>query len=157
MPKLTVDETPPQALATDAVAVSVPVAGSCRFMAYVAIKKSVPGQGKSAGIAAISANPNIKTVIVVDADVDIYDNARVLWAMNTCFEADRDLTIIPNALGSHLNPSAYGENRDERGPMNTKIVIDASRPVTKPFEKPIRRPEDVWSRIDLNDWLDIQT
>ncbi len=141
-------------LVPSVTAVSVPVAGSCRFMTYVAIKKSVAGQGKSAGLAAITANPNLKTAIVVDDDVDIYDDARVLWAVNTCMEADRDLTIIPNALGSHLNPSAYGEVRDERGPMNTKMVLDATRPVTKPFEEPIRPPSEVWQRIRLEDWLD---
>ena len=135
-------------------AVSVPVAGSCRFMTYVAIRKTVPGQGKSAGIAAISANPNLKTVIVVDADVDIYDDTRVLWALNTCCEADQDLTIIPYALGSHLNPSSYGEWRYKRGPMNTKMIFDATRPVSKSFEEPIFPPKEAWSRINLNDWLD---
>jgi len=134
-------------------AVSVPVAGSCRFMTYVSIKKTVAGQGKSAGIAALAANPNIKTAIIVDHDVDIYDDSRVLWAVNTCMEADRDLTLIPNALGSHLNPSAYGEVRDERGPLNTKMIFDATRPVNKSFEEPIRPPADVWNRINLKDWL----
>ena len=73
--------------------------------------------------------------------------------MNTCMEADRDLTLIPNALGSHLNPSAYGEVRDERGPLNTKMIFDATRPVNKSFEEPIRPPADVWNRINLKDWL----
>jgi 2,5-furandicarboxylate decarboxylase 1 len=49
----------------------VPVSGSCRFITYVAIKKSVAGQGKSAGLAAITANPNLKIVVVVDDDIDI--------------------------------------------------------------------------------------
>jgi 2,5-furandicarboxylate decarboxylase 1 len=134
-------------------AVSVPVAGSCRFMTYVSIEKKVAGQGKSAGLAAIASNPNIKMAIVVDHDVDIYDDARVLWAVNTCMEADRDLTMIPNALGSHLNPSSYGEVRDQKGPMNTKIIMDATRPVERAFEEPIRPPSDVWNRIKLEEWL----
>jgi 2,5-furandicarboxylate decarboxylase 1 len=135
-------------------AVYVPVSGACRFTTYVAIKKSVPGQGKSAGLAAITANPNLKIAVVVDDDVDIYDEQRVLWAIATTFEADQDMVVIPNAMGSHLNPSSYGEIRSQHGPMNTKLVIDATRPATLPFEERIRPPQDVWDRIRLEDYLE---
>jgi len=33
----------------------------------------------------------------------------VLWAIGTNFEADRDFAMVPGALGSHLDPAAYGE------------------------------------------------
>ena len=134
--------------------VYLPVSGSCRFTTYVAIKKRVQGEGKSAGMAALTANPGIKIAIVVDSDIDIYDEQRVLWAIATTFEADRDLTIIPNAMGSHLNPSAYGEVRAESGPMNTKVIIDATRPVSLQFENRIGHPQAVWDRIRLKDYLD---
>jgi 2,5-furandicarboxylate decarboxylase 1 len=131
-----------------------PVSGGCRFTVHVAIKKQVPGQGKSAALAAIAADPGIKIAIVVDDDINIYDERDVMWAIATTLEADKGLTIIPNALGSHLNPSSYGEIRDEGGPMNTKIMIDATRPATRPFEERIRPPADVWNRIRLEDYLD---
>ena len=134
--------------------VYLPVSGSCRFTVYVSIKKRVPGEGKSAGLAALSANNNIKIAIVVDDDIDIYDEQRVLWAIATTFEADRDLTIIPNAMGSHLNPAAYGEIRTEPGPMNTKVIIDATRPATLSFEEPISPPLETWDKIKLEDYLD---
>ena len=134
--------------------VYLPVSGCCRFTVYVAIKKRVPGEGKSAGMAALTANPGIKIAIVVDNDIDIYNEQRVLWAIATTFEADRDLTIIPNAMGSHLNPAAYGEVRTKSGPMNTKVIIDATRPVTLPFEVPIKPPQEVWDRITLEDYLE---
>ena len=113
----------------------------------------LPGQGKSAGLAAITANPNLKIVVVVDEDIDIYDEQRVLWAIATTFEADQDLVVIPGAMGSHLNPSSYGEVRTQHGPMNTKMVIDATRPATLPFEERIRPPKDVWDRINLSDYV----
>ncbi len=134
-------------------AVYMPPSGSCVFTAYVQIKKRVPGEGKSAGIAAIAAEPNLKIAIVVDDDVDMYDEAQVLWAIATHCEADRDLTIIPNAMGAHLNPSAYGERRHDKGPMNTKMVIDATRPVTMPFAERIRPPKEAWDRIRLEDYI----
>jgi 2,5-furandicarboxylate decarboxylase 1 len=135
-------------------AVYMPVSGSCRFTVYVAVKKRVPGEGMSAGMAALTANPNIKMAIVVDDDIDIYNEQRVLWAIATTFEADRSLAIIPNAMGSHLNPAAYGEVRNESGPMNTKVIIDATRPATLHFEEPIKPPKEAWDRIKLEDYLD---
>jgi 2,5-furandicarboxylate decarboxylase 1 len=135
-------------------AVFMPVSGSCRFTVYVSIKKRVAGEGKSAGMAALAANSNIKIAIVVDEDINIYDEQRVLWAIATTFEADRDLAMIPNAMGSHLNPAAYGEVRTESGPMNTKIIIDATRPATLHFEEPIKPPQAAWDRIRLEDYLD---
>ena len=134
--------------------VYLPVSGSCRFTVYVSIKKRVPGEGKSAGMAALSANPNIKMAVVVDDDIDIYNEQQVLWAIGTTFEADRDLAIIPGAMGSHLNPAAYGEIRTESGPMNTKVIIDATRPATLPFETRIVPPKDIWNRIKLEDYID---
>jgi len=141
-------------LAPSVSAVYLPVSGGCRFTVYVAIKKRVPGEGKSAGLAAICANPNIKIAVVVDDDIDIHDESRVLWAIASHFEADKGLAVIPNAMGSHLNPSAYGENRDQPGPMNTKVVIDATRPTTPGFPQRIRPPKETWDRIRLEDYLD---
>jgi len=64
------------------------------------------------------------------------------------------MAIIPNAMGSHLNPAAYGEVRTESGPMNTKVIIDATRPATLHFEEPIKPPREVWEKINLEEYLD---
>lgn len=134
--------------------VYMPASGSCVFTAYVSIRKRVPGEGISAGLAAISAEPNLKIAIVVDHDIDIYDEAKVLWAVATHCEADRGIVTIPNAMGAHLNPSAYGEIRHEKGPMNTKLIIDATSPATLHFEKRITPPREAWERIRLEDYVD---
>ena len=52
-----------------------------------------------------------------------------------------DIAVIPNAMGTHLNPSAYGEVRTEKGPMNTNMVLGATRPITLPFADRIRPPK----------------
>ncbi len=134
--------------------VYLPPSGSCVFTAYVKIKKRVPGEGKSAGMAALAAEPNLKIAIVLDDDIDFYNEEQVLWAIATHMEGDRDLAMIPYAMGAHLNPSAYGEVRTEKGPMNTKIVIDATRPSTLPFADRIHPPQKAWDRIRLEDYLD---
>ena len=134
--------------------VYLPVSGACAFTAYVSIKKRVPGEGMSAGMAAIAANSDVKIAIVVDDDIDIYDEQQVLWAIATHFEADQGLAVIPNAMGAHLNPAAYGEVRHEKGPMNTKMVIDATRPATLAFADRIRPHKETWDRIRLQDYID---
>jgi 2,5-furandicarboxylate decarboxylase 1 len=141
-------------LVPSVTAVYLPASGACAFTTYVSIKKRVPGEGMSAGLAAIAANSDIKIAIVVDDDIDIYDEQQVLWAIATHFEADKGLAVVPNAVGAHLNPAAYGEIRTEKGPMNTKMVIDATRPATLPFAERIRPHQETWDRIDLAEYID---
>ncbi len=133
--------------------VYMPASGSCVFTAYVKIRKRVAGEGKAAGLAAIAAEPNLKIAIVVDDDVDIYKEEEVWWAIATHCEADRDLTVIANIMGAHLNPSAYGEVRHQHGGMNSKLIIDATRPATLPFAERIKPPAEAWARIRLEDYL----
>jgi 2,5-furandicarboxylate decarboxylase 1 len=141
-------------LVPSVTAVYLPASGACAFTVYVSIKKRVPGEGMSAGLAAIAANSDIKIAVVVDEDIDIYDEQQVLWAIATHFEADKGLAVIPNAMGAHLNPAAYGEIRTEKGPMNTKMVIDATRPATLDFAERIRPHQETWDRIRLEDYID---
>ena len=74
----------------------------------------------------------------------------VLWALAMRFQADRDLVIIPNIIGSHLNPTAYGYDRLARGPMETKLIFDATKPLPPyDFPKEAQAPDEVLNRIDL--------
>ena len=134
--------------------VHLPPSGNCTFTAYIKIKKRVPGEGKSAGMAALAGDPNVKIAIVVDDEIDIYNDSDVLWAISTHVQADRDVTTIPFAMGAHLDPSAYGEVRTDKGPMQTKMIVDATRPATLPFADRIVPPKEAWERIRLEDYLD---
>ncbi|MBI5442694.1 MAG: UbiD family decarboxylase [Deltaproteobacteria bacterium] len=133
--------------------VYMPPSGCSVFTAYIGIKKRVPGEGKAAGLAALSAEPGLKMVIVVDEDIDIRDEEQVLWAVNTRCQADAGLTIIPQTMGGHLDPSAYGEIRTERGPMASKLIVDATKPVNLPFANRISPPRELWERVRLEDYL----
>ena len=83
-------------------------------------------------------------MIVVDDDVDVFNETQVLWALAMRFQADRDLVIIPNIIGSHLNPTAYGYNRMEKGPMETKLIFDATKPLPPyDFPKEAQAPDEV--------------
>src|SRR5262249_61245895 len=94
--------------------------------------------------------PNIKLVIVVDDDVDVFNETTVLWALAMRFQAARAVVIIPNIIGSHPNPTAYGYNRLEKGPMETKLIFDATKPMPPyDFPKEAKAPDEVLNRVDL--------
>ncbi|MCS6769129.1 MAG: UbiD family decarboxylase [Candidatus Caldarchaeum sp.] len=132
--------------------VNLPKSASSRAHIYVSIRKRNDGEGKQAGLAALAADPNIKMAIVVDEDIDVFDEEQVLWAVAFRFEADRDLVVIPYALGAHLNPSAYSVERSKRGVLQTRLIVDATWPL-KGFEKsPVAKaPQNVVDKIGLGE------
>jgi 2,5-furandicarboxylate decarboxylase 1 len=132
------------------VGVNMPMSGAARAHCYIALKKRAEGEPKQAAMAAMVTDPNIKHVIVVDDDIDVFNETQVLWALAMRFQADRDLAVIPHALGSHLNPTAYGYDRLTKGPMETKLIFDATKPLPPyDFPKEAKAPAEVLKRVDL--------
>ncbi|NJE30862.1 UbiD family decarboxylase [Thermococcus sp. 18S1] len=101
--------------------------GAMWLHAVVSITKQHDGDGKNAILAAFAGHPSLKHVVVVDEDVDIYDDRDVEWAIATRFQADRDLVVIPNARGSSLDPSAEKS-------LTAKWGIDATKPLERKEE-----------------------
>ena len=126
--------------------VCMPVSGNCRFHAYIAIAKRTPGQAKNAICAAFASDMLLKHVIIVDEDIDVYDEEQVLWAVSNRFQADRGLVVIANAQGSELDPSAAP------GGVNAKMGLDATKPLTG-FAPELRVPDEVLKKIRLEDFL----
>lgn len=113
------------------------------FSAIVQADKSNPGEPKNIALAAMTAHVNIKKVVVVDPDVNIYDPADVLWALTNRVDWGRDVFQVPDAQGHEMDPTA-----DERG-VHTKIGIDATyKPERRDYGERIRYPE-----IDLNNYI----
>ena len=125
-----------------------PVSGSGRFHAYIQIKKTHEGQPREAIMAALSSSANIKHVIVVDEDIDVFDDRWVLWAVATRSQWDRDLVVIPNCQAAFLDPTT-----GERG-LGTKGGIDATKPAPpKRFPLRINVPQDVLERVTLEEYV----
>jgi 2,5-furandicarboxylate decarboxylase 1 len=134
--------------------VNCPASGKATFHAYVSIKKTLSGQGKLAGLATLSVpSYPIKTCIVVDEDVDVFDEKNVLWALATRMVPGRDITIIENCAGNALDPAAYDETRLKIGSMQDYMIIDATKPLTLPTPTPIVPPEDLWKRMKLEEYI----
>jgi len=137
--------------------VNLPISGMGRAHAYISLKKARDGEPKQAAFAAFTVDPLIKHVFVVDDDVDVFDEVDVLWCMCTRFQADRDLAIIPYALGSHLTPNTYDLDRNERVEdrhkkvMETKMILDLTKPAP-PTSFPPRCgvPQEVVERANLD-------
>src|SRR5436309_167616 len=53
------------------------------FTCYVSIEQRLPGQAKNAIMAVLGADMYMKRVVVVDHDVDIFDDRQVTWALAT--------------------------------------------------------------------------
>lgn len=135
-------------------AVNLPMSGAARSHCYISLKKRAEGEPKQAALAAFITEPAIKHVIVVDEDIDVFNETRVLWALAMRFQADRDLVVLQNIIGSHLNPTAYGHNRMEKGNMETKLIFDATKPLPPyEFPKEAKAPEEVMKRIDLRQYV----
>ncbi len=131
-------------------AVNLPLSAMGRSHIYISLKKRAEGEPKQAAMAAFVTESSIKHAIVVDDDIDVFNEADVLWCLAMRFQADRDLAIIQNTLGSHLNPTAYGHDRLQKGPMETKLIFDATKPLP-PFEFPklAKAPVDQFEKLDL--------
>ncbi len=110
--------------------VSITPGGTSWLHAVVQIDKQHPDDGRKAAEAAFRGHGSLKHVVVVDADVDIYDLHDVEWAIATRFQADKDLMVWENQPSSSLDPSAtHVPGQKSR---SAKMGLDATIPWDRP-------------------------
>ncbi|BAS28228.1 decarboxylase UbiD [Limnochorda pilosa] len=124
--------------------VFMPPSAYCRLACYVSMRKRVEGEPKNVACAVLAADPFIRYVIVVDEDVDVFDERAVLEAVYRNVRAESDVFSVPGAKGHPLDPLV--ESGGAKGMQVTKIGIDATRPVDAAAEK--ARPAGL-ERVDL--------
>ena len=112
--------------------VHVPASGY-GFHCYLSMKKRPTVEGRERGeqinvmLAALGAVPQIKLIIAVDDDIDIYSDEAVLGALARRFQAvdpvtrDERILVIPAAKGASYDPSSF-----HREYPNSKLLIDAT-------------------------------
>jgi 4-hydroxy-3-polyprenylbenzoate decarboxylase len=82
--------------------------GGGKFLAILQIgKRSMADEGRQrqAALTAFTAFPELKHVILVDEDVNIFDSNDVLWAMTMRYQGDTGTVFIPGVRGHALDPS----------------------------------------------------
>ena len=128
--------------------------GGGKYMAILQCKKTVhtdEGKQRQAALLAFSAFPELKHVILVDEDVDIFDTNDVLWAMNTRFQGDRDIITIPGVRCHPLDPSSHPDYTDSIRDIgiSTKTIFDC----TVPFDQKDRFIRAPFMELDPKKWL----
>src|SRR5271165_6676777 len=141
-----------QALKTAGVVVkdiNVTLGGCAFWHAVISIKKQ-PGEAKNALLAALSVM-DLKHVVVVDDDIDVFDAAEVEWAIATRVQGDKDVMIVGNARAKPLDPSlpqGYGVV-----PTGAKVGIDATIPEGIPREYYERITYAYADRAKIDDYV----
>lgn len=109
-------------------AVHVPHNTCGGFMAFIQMRKTSPGEPQIAIMATLGTEFYTKYVVVVDEDVDIFNQADVMWAIATRVQAEKDIHLIHGAKGAILDPTS-----DPKTFTLTKMGIDATKPDDRDF------------------------
>ncbi len=115
------------------------------FGCVISIHKENEDQPKNALLAALAAYSWIKVAVIVDDDVNPFDPADVMWAIQTRSTPETGFYVVPRI------PSYTRE--DLRDVHRGKVGIDATAPLSKKeiFARRLFPGED---RIRLEDYLD---
>lgn len=98
--------------------------GGCAFWhAVISIRKQA-GEAKNAMLAALSVM-DLKHVVIVDDDIDVFNPMDVEWAIATRVQGDRDVVVIPGARAKPLDPSLAVMPHGVV-PTGAKVGIDAT-------------------------------
>lgn len=102
--------------------------GGCGFYsAVVQIDQKRAGWSRQAILAAFAAFPPLKTVTVVDDDVDIRSASDVEWAMATRHDPRNGIIVLNDIFGHGLNPSFPDY-------LGNKVGFDATQPYPRRSE-----------------------
>ncbi len=132
-----------------------PPEGSGRFLAIISLKQMYPGHADQVLTAAISTEMGaygLKTVIVVDDDINAWDIPRVLYALSFRFQPNRS-QVIKRGRSTPLDPSLPIDAREITG----RLLLDATIPYDWK-EKPlpisldaeiVKRVQSRWAELGL--------
>lgn len=125
-------------------AVHLPFSGAGRFVCYISMTKAYEGQPKEVAIQALARVPALQTIIVVDDDIDAFNEEDVMWAVHVYADPDHDIDVLRNLK----QPTDY------RALGGSRIIVDATRPTNRAFPTKLRVPPRAVDSIRLDEWLD---
>jgi 2,5-furandicarboxylate decarboxylase 1 len=115
-------------------AIREPVAVCCTgssggmYNVRLSLKQRYPGEARNAIAAVFCSTADVKHVVVVDDDVDVFSDEQVDWALATRFQADRDLVVASGFRAVPLDPSLGGSR------TGAKAGFDCTKPLGKDSE-----------------------
>ena len=129
-------------------------AGGGKYLAILQFRKASPsdeGRQRQAALTAFAAFPELKHVILVDEDVNIFDSNDVLWAMTTRYQGDASTVFIPGVRCHPLDPSQspdFSPSIKASG-ITCKTIFDCTVPYS--MKEHFRRADFV--EVDLQRFL----
>lgn len=114
---------------------------------FISMKKMSEGDpGRAA--AAVLTWDWCKNVFVFDEDIDVYNPTEILWALATRVQPHRQVSIIGEIMrGSLVDPSMTDPRK------TSAMIIDATRPLDRPFSPVSKCPDEALVRIRLADFV----
>jgi gallate decarboxylase subunit C len=129
--------------------------GGGKYLAIMQVRKTKStdeGRHRQAALTAFAAFAELKHIILVDEDVDIYNTDDVLWAMTTRYQADVSTVLIPGTYCHILDPSsspAFSPSILAPG-IACKTIFDCTAPYA--LKKDFRRAE--FMDVNVEDYLE---
>jgi gallate decarboxylase subunit C len=129
-------------------------AGGGKYLAILQFKKhSIRDEGRQrqAALTAFAAFAELKHVVLVDEDVNIFDTNDVLWAMTTRYQGDVSTVFIPGVRCHPLDPSQspdFSPSIPADG-VSCKTIFDC----TVPFHLKDRFKRAEFVQVDLKKFL----
>jgi len=117
------------------------------FHAYVAINQSRSGEARQVMLGLLGWDAYLKTVIAVDADVDITDDSNVLWALAVHFQPHKDVIMIEGLPGSALDPSASESGNTSRMGLDATRATDFGGTLAKIDPEAMQNASVILGRI----------
>ena len=123
------------------VGVHMPHSLCSRLGAYVSIRKEREGIAKQVGHATLLESGFFTWIVVVDEDIDVFNEQEVIWALASYTDPSRDVDLVKNSYNLFNTAAGY-----------QKVVIDATRPLDYPFPEKFKVPDDVMAAIRPEEW-----
>ena len=113
------------------LAVNCPPEGVALASAIVQLQPRYVGHSLNAGRTLISSRvgSHLKTIVLVDDDIDPFDLGQVWWAINTRVQGSRDIEVFKFSTEPRSDPSVPRQNAE----FGDKIIIDATKKLDYPY------------------------
>jgi len=117
------------------------------YNVFISMKKMSEGDPGRAAAAALTFD-HAKNVFVFDDDIDVFNPTEILWALATRVQPHLQVSILqPLFRGNFLDPSLVDEIK------TSGMIIDATRPLDRPFSQVSKCPDDAMERIKLENFI----
>ncbi|MCW9033883.1 MAG: UbiD family decarboxylase [Rhodospirillales bacterium] len=118
------------------------VTGTCGFTANISVKDLTAPDVRRIILLALGIDRRLKSVTVVDDDVDIRNAREVAWAMATRYQPERDTVILKGMEGYVIDPSADPKKGNSNIGFDATLRDKTTNPkVTFPKEAVVKAKE----------------